>query len=170
MALEAVVSGQAALRRLAAQIEAEGNKGLGREMSAALRKVSKPLQAEITGEYEQGLPKAGGYVNTFTKSMRWRTTLRGGARSASFRLLLFGDGAHERRDVKALEEGRLRHPVYGRSRRVRRGVRRGTRDKNPWAVTSIKGGYFERGTDKAADQVEDKMMDVLTDFAGRLIK
>jgi len=169
MALEVVISGQAKLQALAEQIQAEGNKGLGREMTAALRRVSKPIQAEVTEEYS-GLPARGEYVNTFTKSMKWRTALRGAARSASFRLLLFGEGEHERRDIKALEAGRLRHPVFGRSRRVRRGARRGSRDKNPWAVTSIRGGYFERGTDRAADAVEREMAKVLDEFVDRLKK
>lgn len=170
MALEVSLVGQADLRRLAEHLKGEGDKGLGREMSAALRKVAKPTQAAVEAEYESGLPKAGGYAATFTRSIKWRTTVRGGARSASFRLLLFGDGAHERRDIKALEDGRLRHPIYGRSRRIRRGIRRGSRDPNPWAVTSIKGGYFGRGTDSSADKTEVEMAKVLADFAQRLIK
>jgi len=168
--MEATILGAAQLRKLAAHIQAEGDKGLGREMATALRRVAKPVQAEVKGEYESGLPKRGGYANTFTRSIKWRTTLRGQARSASFRMLMFGEGEHERRDVKALEAGRLRHPNFGRSRRIRRGVRRGTRIPNPWSVTSVKGGYFERGTDQAADAVEREMIKVLDDFADRLLK
>lgn len=168
--MEVTLLGSAQLKKLAAQIQAEGDKGLGRQMATALRRVAKPIQAAVDAEYETGLPKRGGYQGTWTKSMKWRTELRGQARSASFRLLLFGEGTHERRDIRALESGRLRHPVYGRHRRIRRGVRRGSRDPNPWAVTSVKGGYWERGTDNAADDVEREMIKVLDDFTSRLAK
>lgn len=168
--MEVTILGQEKLRKLAAQIQAEGDKGLGREMATALRRVAKPVRASVEAEYAAGLPKRGGYENTFSKSIKWKTTLRGQSRSASFRLLLFGEGAHERRDIKALESGKLRHPVYGRHRRIRRGVRRGSRDANPWAVTSVKGGYWKRGTDNAADDAEREMITVLDDFAQRLAK
>lgn len=168
MALEVTLSGQRQLRELAKRIQDQGDKGLGREMAAALRKVSKPVQASVEAEYETGLPKRGGYVNTFTKSIKWRTALRGGARSASFRLTIFGDGAHEKRDIKALEAGRLRHPVFGRSRRIKVGNRKGTIITNPWALTTVRGGYFERGTDSAADKVEAEMSKVLDEFTNRL--
>jgi len=168
--MEVTILGQEKLRKLAAQIQAEGEKGLGREMANALKRVAKPVKASVEAEYASGLPKRGGYENTFSKSIKWKTALRGQARLASFRLLLFGDGAHERRDIKALESGRLRHPVYGRHRRIRRGVRRGSRDANPWAVTSIKGGYWKRGTDQAADNAEREMITVLDEFTQRLAK
>jgi len=168
--MEATILGQAQLRKLAAQIQAEGDKGLGREMANALKKVAAPIKGAVEAEYEAGLPKKGGYANTFTRSIKWKTTLRGAARQASFRLLLFGEGAHERRDIKALEAGRLRHPIYGRHRRIRRGVRRGSRDANPWGVTSVRGGYFQRGTDQAANDVEHEMIKVLDDFTQRLSK
>lgn len=168
--MEVQLLGVRELRQLAAQIRAEGDKGLGREMSAALRKVAKPVQGAVEGEYESGLPKRGGYANTFTRSIKWRTNTRTQDRLASFRLLIFGEGAHERRDIKALESGNLRHPIYGRHRRIRRGVRRGSRDANPWGVTSVKGGYWKRGTDQAADKAQREMITVLDEFVQRLGK
>lgn len=166
--MEVQLLGQRQLRELAAKFNTEANKGLGREMAAALRRVAKPVQASVEGEYRAGLPKRGGYVNTFTRSIKWRTNLRAQQRNASFRMTIFGEGAHERRDIKALEAGRLRHPVYGRHRRIRRGVRRGSRDANPWAVTSVRGGYWKRGTDDASRDAEREMIKVLDEFAQRL--
>jgi hypothetical protein len=165
--LEVTVSGSAKLKSVAAQIRAAGDKGLGREMSTGLQRAARPIKAAVTAEYE-GLPKGGGYAAEFTKSMAWRTTVRGAARTASFRLLLFGEGDSQRRDIEALESGRLRHPVYGRSRRIRSGPRAGSRDPNPWATTKIRGGYFKRGTNRAADDAEKEMGKVLDDFAKRL--
>lgn len=166
--LEVTISGSAQLRAIADQIRATGDRGLGREMATALQRAAEPVKNATREEYASGLPSEGGYAATFTKSMRWRTTTRAQARTASFRLLLFSDGSHERRDIGALEGGRLRHPVYGRSRRIKRGPRAGTAQGNPWAVTTIKGGYFRRGTNRAADDAEREMGKVLDDFTQRL--
>jgi len=166
--LDVRITGSAELRRLAAQIRAQGDKGLGREMGEGLRKAAAPVETSIRTEFGK-LPSRGGYSALFSKSLRFRTSLRTAGRQASFRLLTFADGTHERRDIKALEGGRLRHPVYGRSSRVKKGVRAGTIIPHAWSVTTVKGGFHRRGTDHAADAAEREMSKVLDDFASRLI-
>lgn len=168
--MEVTISGSAQLKELADRIRASGDRGLGREMSQGLQRAAAPIKAAVTEEYSGGLPHGGGYASEFTQSMNWRTTTRSQARMASFRLLLFSEGAHERRDIEKIEAGRLRHPVYGRSRRLRRGARAGTALPNPWATTKIRGGYFRRGTDSAADDAEKEMAKVLDEFARRLAR
>lgn len=163
MGLDVSISGSAELKRLAAQIYARGNDGMTRQMAAGLKKASDPVQRSIRSEYTK-LPNRGGYSALFSKSLRFRTNLRSGGRQASFRLLTFADGTHERRDIKALEGGTLRHPVFGRSRRGRAG-----RLPNPWAVTRVGGGYHRRGTENAAEDAEREMAKVLDEFASRLI-
>jgi hypothetical protein len=161
--IDVSITGAAALRRVAAQVRASGDKGLGREMSRGLQRAAKPVQAAIRREYLK-LPVAGGYAGVFSKSVRFRTAVRTGARTASFRLLTYADGAHQRRDIDAVEAGRLRHPVYGRTR----AGRAGRRTSNPWAVQAIAGGYHRRGTDSAADEAESEMAKVLDDLSSRL--
>jgi hypothetical protein len=161
--LEVGINGSAELKRLAAQIKATGDKGLGQKMANGLKKATEPVQRSIRTEYE-GLPSRGGYSGLFSKSLRFRTTLRSQTRNASFRLLTFADGTHERRDIKALEDGRLRHPVWGRSRKGNRAT------GNPWSTTKVKGGFHRRGTDHAADRAEEQMAKVLETFAQDLIE
>lgn len=165
MALDVQILGAAELKRLAAQIRTTGDKGLGREMAAGLRKTTAPVQKAIRSEYG-GLPQRGGYAGVFSKSLRFRTALRTASRQASFRLTTFADGKGERRDIDRLEKGELRHPVYGRSRDGRRGERLA----NPWAVTKVRGKFHERGTDSAADLAEKEMSIVLREFSARLIR
>jgi hypothetical protein len=162
--LEARIDGSAALRELAGRVRAVGDAGLGRQMSAGLRRAAEDVQRSIRREYGQ-LPAAGGYAALFSRSLRFRTEARTQALRASFRVITFADGAHERRDIRAVESGRLRHPVYGRSRRLRDGGRQA----NPWSVTSVRGGFHRRGTDRAADAAEDEMIKVISDLADRLI-
>jgi hypothetical protein len=155
MSLDVQILGGDQLKKLAAQINASGERGLGREMANGLRKASKPVQRSISSEYE-GLPAGGGYKALFSQSLRFRTQLRTGARQASFRLTTFADGKGERRDIDSLEDGELRHPVYGRRRRK-------------WSTTRVRGGFHRRGTDNAADLAEKEMSIVLRDFAAKLI-
>jgi hypothetical protein len=169
MSLDVRIDGGAELKKLAAQIKASGDKGLGREMAAGLRKVARPVQASIREEYA-GLPASGGYQALFSKSLRFRTESRAASRTASFRLTTFADGTAQRRDIDALEGGRLRHPVYGRSRRLKVGPYAGNSLANPWAVTRVKGDFHKRGTDKAADSAEKEMLVVLREFSAKLIK
>lgn len=160
------INGSPELRRVADGIRAAGAKGLGKELSAGLRKVAKPVQAAIKTSAEETMPKKGGYEAAFSKSLRFRTALRNARRDAFFRLTTFADGETERRDIRALEVGKLRHPVHGRTR-PKRG---GGRQANPWSVTTVKAGFHERGIKDAAAEAERQMIPVLDEFADRLLK
>lgn len=161
--VEVRIDGQAQIRKLAAHIRASGDKGLGRELAKALEKAVEPLKQAIVTSAGQAMPS--GYTATLTRSLRHRRTTRVAARQASVRLATFGEGAKERRDLPSLEAGRLRHPVYGRSRPTRRG-----RSANPWAVTRIRSGFYERGIQRAGDEAEKRALVVLDEFADRLTK
>ena len=156
MGLEFEVSGSARLHEVAARIRAVGDKGLGREMASALRTVAAPVQEAVRDESDRVMPQRGGYRALLAESLRFRTRLTSGPRNARLRLVLFADGKAERRDVVRLNRGELRHPIFGKRWR-------------PWAATSIRSGFFDRGTDGAADQAEHQMVKVLDDFAKRLI-
>jgi hypothetical protein len=166
-ALEVRVEGAAKLRRLAAQIRAEGDKGLSRQMSEALSRAIEPVRESIRASAAEAMPRTGGYQAVFDKSLRFRKSQRNSGTEASVILATYAEGGKERRDVPALEAGRLRHPVWGRSRP---GARKGERHANPWAVTSIRAGFWKRGTAKALDEAQKRMEDVIDDFASRLAK
>ncbi|MEU7904108.1 hypothetical protein [Actinoplanes sp. NPDC049118] len=170
MSLTASITGRAELRRLAAQIKAVGDKGMAREMSAALRKAGKPVAESVRREAIAAMPARGGYRAEITRSLKFRVAQRTGARTASLTLTTYADGTKERRDIRALDDGRLRHPVYGRSRRIKRGPRAGTAQPNPWSMTRIRAGFHRRGTDGAADEAAREIGKVLDDFASRLLK
>lgn len=166
--MDVTIVGAGQLDKLARQILAEGNKGLGREMGKALKGASTPVQRSIREEYGE-LPHRGGYAATFTKSLRFRTALRAQARAASFRLTTFADGTGERRDIKKLEDGILRHPVYGRRRKRTAGNRAGNVLANPWSITKVRGDFHKRGTDHALDDSQRQLAKVLDTYAHKLI-
>jgi hypothetical protein len=161
--LEVRVEGADLFKRVATQMRAAGDRTLEREMVRALEKAAAPVERDVRQQYEE-LPSRGGYAATFSRSLRIRLARRTGGRSATLTLRAFADGTKERRDIAALEGGRLRHPVHGRSRRTKTG-----RKANPWAVTSVRGGYFKRGTDDAADHATRAMIGVVEDYAQKMI-
>jgi len=165
MSLTAEIQGRAQLRRLAAAVKATGDKGLGKEMSAALRKATKPIEAAIRSEAEAVMPSQGGYRGVLSKSLKVRVSQRIGSRRAALELKTFATGTKERRDIGALNKGVLRHPVYGRSRPTRFG-----RQTNPWSVTRIRPDFHGRGTARAADDAQRELGKVMDDFAARLAK
>lgn len=167
MAIDVRVEGAAELRRVAAQIRAEGRKDLSREMGKALSRAADPLKQKIRESAAETMPRSGGYAGAFEKSLRFRASQRGSGDSAAYSLSTYADGESERRDIRALEAGKLRHPVFGRSRP---GRRKGERVANPWTVTSIRPGFHKRATAKAADEAVKQLNQVVGDFARRLIE
>jgi hypothetical protein len=157
------ISGAAQLRRVAAQIRATGDKGLGREMGRAIDKALEPTKKAIDASAERTMPS--GYRSVLTRSLKHRRGLRTTTRTASVRLTTSAVGEKEARDLPALEAGNLRHPVFRRSRPTKRG-----RKANPWAVTKVEPGFHRRGTAKTADEAEKQLRVVLDDFADRLAK
>jgi hypothetical protein len=170
MSLEIRIEGAATLHKVAAQIRAQGRKDLAREMGTALSKAADPVKISIRTEAERTMPKSGGYSALFSKSLRFRIERRNGVQQATAKLITYADGTKERRDISALNRGNLRHPVFGRGRRLTRGVKKGNNIANPWAVTSIRAGFHKRGTDHAIEEAQKQLGKVVDDYAKRLIR
>ena len=165
MALEVRVEGGAALHRVASEIRREGRKDLAREMSRALSNATDPVRKSIRESADATMPRQGGYQAAFDKSLRFRMSRTNRSNEASVNLITYADGDSERRDIRALEAGNLRHPVFGRSRP---GPRKGERVANPWAVTKIRAGFHKRGTAGAADEAQKEIVKVADALAERL--
>lgn len=164
------IDGAATLHRVAAQMRAEGKKDLSRAMGKALGDAVEPVKREIRIEADKVMPSEGGYRSLLSKSLRFRMSRRSEGQRAHVILATYADGTSERRDIRALERGTLRHPVHGRSRKIKVGVRAGTIIPNPWAVTTIRSGFHERGTANAMDAAVDALDGVAQDYAERLIR
>lgn len=154
MSLEVRIDGGAELHRLASRMRAEGSKDLAREMGAALSRATQPVRASITAAAAATMPS--GYTSLLTGSLRHRMSRRLGGNRAQVILATYADGKAERRDIRSLNAGILRHPLWGR--------------KKKWYTTSIRPDFHGRGTEDAMDAATDAMIDVVEDFAARLVK
>lgn len=154
MSLEVKIEGAATFTRVAAQMRAEANKPLARQMGNAIAKAVEPVKASITREAAAAMPS--GYTALLTGSLKHRISRRHAGQQAQVLLNTHADGKQERRDIGSLEGGVLRHPLFGR--------------KKKWYVTTVRAGFHKRGTENAMDEAVDALDEVVQDFAQRLIK
>lgn len=154
MSLEVSIDGAATLHRVAAQMRAQGAKDLSKQMSAALSKATNPVRVSIDTEAAAVMPS--GYKALLTGSLRHRTSRRSSGNQARVILTTYADGKQERREIRSLEAGALRHPLFGRKKR--------------WYVTHIRPGFHQRGTENAMEESRDAMIGVVREYAARLIR
>lgn len=141
------------LLELRRDLKAIAAAGLGKDLSKGLRKAVKPLRPAIQTEAAARLPKGGGYGAVMSKSVRARTTVREDRLRALISVTIYSAGKKERRDIVKIDRGELRHPVFGRSRRLRRGVRAGTYIRNPWTATTVPPRFVSDPIDDVGPRV-----------------
>jgi hypothetical protein len=156
MGLDFRIDGGDQLRKVVAQVRAEADKGLGKELSKALERAMVPVRQAIEVSAGEVMPKRGGYAGILTRSLKHRRTTRASSRDASVRLTSSAKGKVENRDLPSLNAGALRHPVFGR--------------RKTWTVTAIRAGFHDRAVEKAGPGAEDEVLKVLDDFIDRLAK
>ena len=129
------------LRYLAAKFEKAAKVDLSRALAKARRDAVKPLQKEIKAEAAATLPKRGSYNLVMSRAVKVSVL---GANNAGrpMTIKIYARGKAEERDVKAVNAGRLRHPVFGVWRR-----------RVP--PTLVRPGFVDRPLKKLADQILD---------------
>lgn len=157
--------GLLAFRRDLKAISAAGH---GKELGKRLRAAAKPLRPAIQVEAAARLPKRGGYAPLMSKSVRARTTVREDRLSALISVTIYSAGKKQRRDIVKIDAGTLRHPVFGRSRRLRRGNRAGTYIRNPWSVTAVPPRFVSDPIDDVGPRVVKAGREVVDDFINKL--
>ncbi len=143
------VQGAEALAALARRLRQAGQGGLRRDFIAALKAEALPLGRRgldaVRAEAPSGMRRHLGRVRPVVQ-------VRTGGRNAGVRVGAGKKGS----GLRALDEGRLRHPVFGH--RTRFVEQRVPRSEGDWTRT------VEAGT----DDVRQALVDVLAEWAGRL--
>jgi hypothetical protein len=122
MALEA---GAAELREVAVRLRATGQVGLQRRMYRNIRLATAPAAERVRASAMASLPREGG-LNEWVAESVIKTSVTSGVRSAGVTLRMRKTG----HDLKKINEGVVRHPVYGNTK--------------VWAVTNVQPGFFTR--------------------------
>lgn len=140
------IEGTEQLERVARRLKDLGDGELRKELYRAIQRATKPLKAKAKDAALRDLPQRGG-LNKWVASSKFSTRTRGGGRNPGVKIVA-KKGTH---DLRALDRGRLRHPVYG-NRRV-------------WVNQSVKPGWFSKSMEDGAPDVRRELLGVLEDVA-----
>lgn len=146
------------LAQLARELKAAGNTGMTKELRKGCQRAVRPLKDAARQGALDNLPSSGGLAATVAAS---RFTGRVSLLGRNPRITLEGSGrandAGQKHDLKAMDRGRLRHPLYGR-----RNAR--------WYTQLVQPGWFTQTLEKKSDVVRVelfKAVDAVIDELGR---
>lgn len=102
------ISGAEQFLRVSKALKEQGDKGLKRELNKQLKAAVQPMKSTVLEHIEQYLPS--GYAPVMAGRLQVST-----AQSArtGLRLAFYAQGRRKRRYIRAIDDGTLRHPVYG---------------------------------------------------------
>lgn len=104
-----IVADTEKLARLSAVLKRVGDQQLRRELYRGIQRATVPMKAAARASALQRLPKRGGLAGKVASS-KLSTRTRGG-RNPSVRIVASGGV-----DLRSMDRGRLRHPVFGNRR------------------------------------------------------
>jgi hypothetical protein len=143
------VKGQRDLAQVAAALKASGNRDLRKELLRGIREQGKPAIADIRTNARTQLPGRGGLADIIAGS---KFAVRTRATGTSPRVRLTGTSRH---DVTALDEGTLRHPVYGSKR---------------WTAQKVTPGWFSTPVLQHAPRMRRNMRAIVRGVAKKIEK
>lgn len=128
---------------------------LPKEMRKGIAKIGTPARRAIRKSARTRMPKRGGYAATLGKSIRVtvRTDTRIGQAGVTIRT--YAVGKKERRDLPSLNEGRLRHPVYGHRKRR-------------WVTQRVPPKFWDDAIDEVSDVAERQFAEALNATMNKL--
>ena len=146
------VAGAKDLYKFAHALHEAGQKNLKRELDKASREAGKVIVDEVESSMTQYIP--ANFEKRWDQAFDTKVEVRLVA-SRRITIVFWATGKRERRDIKAINAGRLRHPVHGRNRRLKSGELMA----NPWVMQTIRPGLvdepFRRATPKAVEKIDD---------------
>ncbi len=119
-----------------------------RELHAQLRRATRPLIRETRREAIRQLPRRGGLNRRYAKNKQVVKVLTG-ALTAGVRIVM------PRADSRSIEQGRIRHPVFGR------------RDRK-WVGQQVSGTWWDETLEAGAPTVRRHLDDVVDTMRRRL--
>lgn len=136
------VTGADQLARAGRALRAQGEAGKGqrKELFKAIQRATRPLKDDVKQAALRDLPRRGG-LNRAVASSKITTRTRTGGRNVGVRIVAAGKTV---RDLRSLDRGRLRHPVFG--------------NREVWVNQAIRPGWFTRPLEEGAPAVRRELI------------
>lgn len=125
-------------------------KALRRELNAGLNRATKQIRAQMVKALPDALPQRGGLAEQVQKRVSASTTAKSG-KYAGVSMRFRSRGY----DLRMITEGRIRHPVFGRSAWVTQ-------------TTGVEPEAFMGEFDKQKPEIQEQIMRVLEDVARKV--
>jgi hypothetical protein len=111
-AVDISVTGADKLAKIAAALKQAGHEDLRKELTAGLRRGTRPMPAVYKAGALGFLPFRGGLAEEVAAGMRFSIKVRTGGKSVGVRIVASLPG----HDLRSMNRGRLRKPVFGNRR------------------------------------------------------
>lgn len=149
------VEGIEGMAQLARDLKAAGEKDLTKELRKSLQRTIRPLKAAAREGALEALPASGGLAAEVAASgFTGRVSLLG----KNPRVLIEGKGRQnkhgQRHDLRAMDRGRLRHPLYGRRGR--------------WYTQLVRPGWFSLTLESKSEIVYAELLRAAQAVADKL--
>lgn len=138
MAVDVTIEGAEKLAVLGKALRQVGDKELRRELFASLQRATKPTREKVRESLASDLPQRGGLAATMAAS-RLSTRSRAGGKNPAVRI-----EAKAPHDLRSMDKGRLRHPIYG--------------SRKKWVTQAIQPGVFSKPIEDDAPQIRDEIL------------
>lgn len=147
-----VITGAEQFGELARRLKEAGDKDLKKELYSGINRAVKPIRTNVKANVGDYMPR--GYTATLSKSLSVTSGKRSGSRDPGVVIKARAKGKSEPRYVGPLDNGELRHPVFG--------------NRNVWRVTRIKAGFFTNEAQKGAPQARTEMIAAMNTVAEKV--
>ncbi len=138
-----VVSGRAQWKEFTARLKLVDKK-LRLAFNRRIREIMVPLKEEVKSSAEELLPKAGGFAADIAAS-RFSTSV------TSYTVVFKMRDVY---DLKKVDEGRLRHPVFG--------------NRSVWVTQSIRSGFWSNPVEKAKVEIAAAVIEAMNEVIKEL--
>lgn len=140
MADDFTVRGLEQFQKLSKDLRSAGDKDLRRELYRGLNRATKPLKEDAKANARAVLPSRGGLADRVARA-RLSTRAKAG-KNPSVRIEA-KDAKGRKVDLARLDQGTLRHLVYGRK---------------PWVQQSVQPGWFTEPMERGVTHVRKEVL------------
>lgn len=141
--------------KLAYALHEAADTGLERELNRGSRQAVKEIIDEVKDNPAAYIPQ--GFEAEFAASLHARASIRL-LQNRTIEAVFWAMGQTHRRKIEEMDAGVLRHPVRGRTRRLKRHwIHKATTMLNPWVDQPIRPGVVSEPGQRALPRAVDKL-------------
>ena len=151
---DASVQGLEAFEQLGRDLKAAGAKELTKELRATGRRLGKVFKDGVSAKAAEVLPKEGDLNVWVSKRIKVTAQTRISSSTSTFRFVTKHKGATGLSDLRALNAGRVRHPLFG--------------NRDRWYLQQVPAHFVDQALDEMGDTIRAEFLQAVDDVARRL--